>query len=53
MPLPLNQYKTLFEIVNTASAEKRILIFTHNIEMINIIKEIINKYILSIKPLEN
>lgn len=33
----INQYKTLFEIVNTASAEKRILIFTHNIEMINII----------------
>lgn len=33
----INQYKTLFEIVNTASAEKKILIFTHNIEMINII----------------
>lgn len=33
----INQYKTLFEIVNTASEEKRILIFTHNIEMINII----------------
>lgn len=33
----INQYKTLFEIVNTASTEKKILIFTHNIEMINII----------------
>ncbi len=33
----INQYKTLFEIVNTASEEKKILIFTHNIEMINII----------------
>ena len=31
----INQYKTLFEIVNTASTEKKILIFTHNIEMIN------------------
>lgn len=33
----INQYKTLFEIVNTASNDKKILIFTHNIEMINII----------------
>lgn len=33
----INQYKTLFEIVNTASDDKKILIFTHNIEMINII----------------
>ena len=33
----INQYKTLFEIVNTASSEKKILIFTHNIEMINIV----------------
>lgn len=33
----INQYKTLFEIVNTASSDKKILIFTHNIEMINII----------------
>lgn len=33
----INQYKILFEIVNTTSTEKKILIFTHNIEMINII----------------
>lgn len=33
----INQYKSLFEIVNTVSEDKRILIFTHNIEMINII----------------
>lgn len=33
----INQYKTLFEIVDTVSEEKEILIFTHNIEMINIV----------------
>lgn len=33
----INQYKTLFEIVNTVSDDKKILIFTHNIEMINIV----------------
>lgn len=33
----INQYKTLFEIINSVSENKKIIVFTHNIEMINII----------------
>lgn len=33
----INQYKTLFEITNSVSENKKIIVFTHNIEMINII----------------
>lgn len=33
----INQYKTLFEITNTVSENKKIIVFTHNIEMVNII----------------